>query len=74
MTTRLELILRAALCRQFAKREPANQAIWMAEAENWLRLSKEKPWRKQGSKLSVPRRDPRNATCPQGCRSKGGRS
>ena len=42
MTTRLELILRAALCRQLAKRDPVNQAIWMAEAENWLRLSKEK--------------------------------
>jgi hypothetical protein len=33
MTTRLELILRAALCRQLAKRELANQAIWMAEAK-----------------------------------------
>jgi hypothetical protein len=43
MTTRLELILRAALCRQLARRDPVNQAIWMAEAENWLRLSKEKP-------------------------------
>ena len=42
MTTRLEFILRAALCRQLAKREPANRSLWMAEAENWLRLSKEK--------------------------------
>ena len=42
MTTRLELNLRAALCRQLAKHEPANQALWMAEAENWSRLSKEK--------------------------------
>ena len=38
----VELNSRAALCRQLAKHEPANQAIWMAEAENWLRLSKEK--------------------------------
>jgi hypothetical protein len=42
MTTRLELNLRAALCRQLAQCEPANRALWMAEAENWLRLSKEK--------------------------------
>jgi hypothetical protein len=42
MTTPLEFSLRAALCRQLAKREPANQSLWMAEAENWLRLSKEK--------------------------------
>ena len=42
MTTRLEFILRAALCRQLAKREPANRSLWMAEAENRLRLLKEK--------------------------------
>ncbi len=42
MTTRLELNLRAALCRQLAQREPANRSLWMAEAEHWLRLSKEK--------------------------------
>ena len=42
MTSHVELNSRAALCRQLAKHEPANQAIWMAEAENWLRLSKEK--------------------------------
>ena len=42
MTTRLEFSLRAALCRQLAKREPANRSLWMAEAEHWLRLSKEK--------------------------------
>ena len=41
MTGQLELNLRAALCRQLAKREPANRALWMAEAENWSRLSKE---------------------------------
>ena len=42
MTDPLELNLRAALCRQLAKREPANQALWIAEAENWVRLSDEK--------------------------------
>ena len=39
MTSQLELSLRAALCRQLAKREPANRTLWMAEAENWSRLS-----------------------------------
>jgi hypothetical protein len=42
MTSQLELNSRAALCRQLAKREPANRALWMAEAENWSRLSKGK--------------------------------
>ena len=42
MTSQLELNSRAALCRQLAKREPANRALWLAEAENWLRLSKDK--------------------------------
>jgi hypothetical protein len=42
MSNQLELNLRAALCRQLAKREPANRALWMAEAENWSPLSKEK--------------------------------
>jgi hypothetical protein len=41
MTSQLELTSRAALCRQLAKREPANGVLWMAEAENWLRHSKE---------------------------------
>ena len=40
MTTRLEFDLRAALCRQFARNEPANEALWMAEAGNWSCLSK----------------------------------
>ena len=40
MIDQLEFALRAALCRQLANREPANRAIWMAEAENWSRLSK----------------------------------
>ena len=37
-----ELNSRAALCRKLAQRQPANQTFWMAEAENWSRLSKEK--------------------------------
>ena len=42
MINRLELNSRIELCRQLAKREPANRALWMAEAGNWSRLSKEK--------------------------------
>lgn len=42
MISQLELASRAALCRQLAKQEPANGVLWMAEAENWSRLSKEK--------------------------------
>ncbi len=41
MTTQLELRSRAALCKQLAKREPENRVFWMAEAENWSRLSNE---------------------------------
>jgi hypothetical protein len=42
MASQLELSARAALCKQLAKREPENRALWMAEAENWSRLSNEK--------------------------------
>jgi hypothetical protein len=42
VTNQSELNLRAALCRQLAKREPANRALWMAEAENWVCLSDQK--------------------------------
>ena len=42
MTDQLECNLRATLCRQLAKREPANRTLWIAEAENWSRLSKER--------------------------------
>ena len=42
MPDQSELNSRAALCRLLAQREPANRAFWMAEAENWSRLSKEK--------------------------------
>ena len=43
MASQLELSARAALCKQLAKREPENRVLWMAEAENWSRLSNEKP-------------------------------
>jgi hypothetical protein len=43
MTEQSELNSRAALCRRLARREPANRTFWMAEAENWSRLSREKP-------------------------------
>jgi hypothetical protein len=39
MTIQSELNSRAALCRKLAQREPANRALWMAEAQNWSRLS-----------------------------------
>ena len=42
MVSQLELHSRARLCRQLAKREPANRTLWMAEAGNWSRLSKER--------------------------------
>ena len=42
MIDQLEFNLRATLCRQLAKREAANRIFWMAEAENWSRLSKER--------------------------------
>jgi hypothetical protein len=41
MANQLELRARAALCKQLAKREPTNRVLWMAEAENWSRLSNE---------------------------------
>jgi hypothetical protein len=41
MTSHLELTSRAALCRQLARREPSSKTYWLAEAENWLRLSHE---------------------------------
>jgi hypothetical protein len=42
MTDQSEFSSRAALCRKLALREPGNRTFWMAEAENWSRLSKEK--------------------------------
>jgi hypothetical protein len=41
MTNQLELNSRAALCRQLARREPNSRIYWLAEAENWLRLSRD---------------------------------
>ena len=41
MINQLELNPRAALCRQLARREPNSKVYWLAEAENWLRLSRE---------------------------------
>jgi hypothetical protein len=41
MTSHLELSSRAALCRRLARREPNSRIYWLAEAENWLRLSRE---------------------------------
>ena len=43
MVDQLELSSRAMLCRKLAEREPENRVYWIAEAENWLRLSKENP-------------------------------
>jgi hypothetical protein len=43
MVTQLECSARAALCMTLATREPANSNLWMAEAEHWSRLSKERP-------------------------------
>ena len=42
MTDQLEFDLRATLCRRLAEREPENRILWMAEAENWSRLSKQR--------------------------------
>ena len=51
MTDQSELNSRAALCRKLAQREPANQVFWIAEAENWSRLSKEKRGDKDSIKI-----------------------
>jgi hypothetical protein len=39
MASSLELSSRALLCRRLAEQEPANRVFWIAEAENWSRLS-----------------------------------
>jgi hypothetical protein len=41
MASHLEFSSRAALCRQLARREPNSKIYWLAEAENWSRLSRE---------------------------------
>ena len=53
MRRRAEFILRAALCRQLAGLEPANRAIWMAEAEYWLRLSDDTDHRETGTPVTI---------------------
>ena len=42
MISQVELNSRAALCRQLATHEPVYQALWLAEAESWSRLSRAK--------------------------------
>jgi hypothetical protein len=41
MMSQFELSSRAALCRQLASQDPANQTVWMAEARSWSRLAAE---------------------------------
>jgi hypothetical protein len=74
MISQLEFSARAALCRQLANQEPANRALWMAEAENWLRLrlslerlrgagSRTRGWAKIGSDILAISLRARSATC-----------
>jgi hypothetical protein len=51
VTDQSELNSRAALCRKLAQREPANRMLWMAEAENWSRLSEARPRGEESVKL-----------------------
>jgi hypothetical protein len=48
MSSRVEFISRAALCRQLAELEPANRLIWMVEAEYWSRQSENADFGKAG--------------------------
>ncbi|WP_247467958.1 hypothetical protein [Bradyrhizobium sp. 62] len=41
MMSQFELSSRAALCRQLASQDPANQTVWVAEARSWSRLAAE---------------------------------
>jgi hypothetical protein len=66
MASQLELSARAALCRQLAKREPTNRVLWMAEAENWSRLSHEK-LRRGPKQKSVTASWRISGRVPQGC-------
>jgi hypothetical protein len=56
MSTELECSARAALCKRLAKREPANRILWMAEAENWSRLSKKRLRGGAGLKIEASHR------------------
>ena len=51
MTGQSEFNSRAALCRELAQLEPANRTFWMAEAEKWSRLSKERPHGESGEEI-----------------------
>ena len=51
MIDQSELNSRAALCRKLAQCEPVNRIFWIAEAENWSRLSKEKRDGKDGAEI-----------------------
>jgi hypothetical protein len=57
MADQMEFGLRATLCRQLALREPENRVFWIAEADNWSRLSKEgrrgAAEEKNGSRIAV---------------------
>ena len=53
MMSQFELSLRAALCRQLASQDPANQSVWMAEARSWSRLADETLHHEQGSRSSI---------------------
>ncbi|HYW63952.1 MAG TPA: hypothetical protein VE865_12205 [Bradyrhizobium sp.] len=54
MTNRSEFGLRAALCRQLAMLEPANRALWLAEAQYWAQLAKDTGDGDGGRKLDEP--------------------
>ena len=41
MTNILEFSRRASLCRQLAILEPESRCFWLAEAERWLRLTRD---------------------------------
>jgi hypothetical protein len=56
MSTQLECSARAALCMRLAKREPANRILWMAEAEHWSRLSKERLRGEAGAEIEAGHR------------------
>ena len=55
MTSQAECRSHAALCTQLAGQEPRNRCVWMAEAEYWLRLSKERLRREAGT-IIAPRK------------------
>lgn len=63
MISQVELDSRAALCRQLAKHEPVYQALWLAEAECWSRLSRAKFRSDAGSPgtIDISARRPSNA-------------